>query len=29
VKEAYVTGEIDEAEFERRLEAAMEDDAAA
>ena len=29
VKEAYVTGEIDEAEFERRLEAALEDDAAA
>jgi len=29
VKEAYVTGEIDEAEFERRLEAEMEDDAPA
>ncbi|WP_159904361.1 hypothetical protein [Salinirussus salinus] len=29
VKEAYVTGEIGEAEFERRLEAALEDDAAA
>ena len=29
VKEAYVTGEIDEAEFERRLEATLEDDAAA
>jgi CBS-domain-containing membrane protein len=29
VKEAYVTGEIGEAEFERRLEATLEDDAAA
>ncbi len=29
VKEAYVAGKIDETEFERRLEAALEDDAAA
>lgn len=29
VKEAYVAGEIDEAEFERRVEVALEDDAAA
>lgn len=29
VKETYVAGEMDEAEFERRVEVALEDDAAA